>query len=100
MIHKNLYSVLRYAVVYETEKHWPVETMSTISHRKKDVNWLRIESGTSIELVLAKNKEGHELRTKNDSGTSDIATTTIWNTRTGHLLIWYYHTLRRLYIFI
>ena len=40
-------------------------------------NWLRIESGTNKELVLAKNKEGREPRTKNDSDTSDMATTPI-----------------------
>ena len=40
----------------------------------KDGNWLRIESGTNIELVLAKNKTGHEFRTQNNSGTSDMAT--------------------------
>ena len=40
--------------------------MGTISHRKKKYgNWLRIESGTNIELVLAKNKtdtnSGHKI---------------------------------------
>ena len=55
----------------------------------KDGNWLRIESGTNIELVLAKNKTGHEFRTQNNSGTSDMATSRIWNTWTRYLLIWY-----------
>ena len=60
-----------------------------LATEKKDGNWLRIESGTNIELVLAKNKTGHESRTQNNSGTSDMATSTIWNTRTRYLLIWY-----------
>ena len=60
-----------------------------LATEKKDGNWLRIESGTNIELVLAKNKTGHEFRTQNNSGTSDMATSTIWNTRARYLLIWY-----------
>ena len=60
-----------------------------LATEKKDWNWLRIESGTNIELVLAKNKTGHEFRTQNNSGTNDMATSTIWNTRTRYLLIWY-----------
>ena len=62
-----------------------------LATEKKEGNWLRIEieSGTNIELVLAKNKKGREFRTQNNSGTSDIATTIIWNTRTRYLLIWY-----------
>ena len=34
-----------------------------LATEKKDGNCLRIESGTNIELVLAKNKTGHEFRT-------------------------------------
>ena len=60
-----------------------------LATEKKDGNWLGIESGTNIELVLAKNKTGHEFRTQNNSGTSDMAISTIWNTRTRYLLIWY-----------
>ena len=60
-----------------------------LATEKKDGNWLRIESGTNIELVLAKNKTGHEFRTQNNSGTSDMAISTIWNTWTRYLLIWY-----------
>ena len=60
-----------------------------LATEKKDGNWLRIESGTNIELVLAKNKTGHEFRTQNNSGTSDMATSAIWNTRARYLLIWY-----------
>ena len=60
-----------------------------LATEKKDGNWLRIESGTNIELVLAKNKTGHEFRTQNNSGTSDMETSRIWNTRTRYLLIWY-----------
>ena len=48
-----------------------------LATEKKDGNWLGIESGTNIELVLAKNKTGHEFRTQNNSGTSHMATSTI-----------------------
>ena len=34
-----------------------------LATEKKNRNWLRIESGTNIELVLAKNIAGHEFRT-------------------------------------
>ena len=60
-----------------------------LATEKKDGNRLGIESGNNIELVLAKNKTGHEFRTQNNSGTSDMATSRIWNTRTRYLLIWY-----------
>ena len=48
-----------------------------LATEKKDGNWLRIESGTNAEMALAKNKEGSELKTKDDFGTRDIATTPI-----------------------